>query len=199
MPAEAPSRLETIVDTGANVGYACLWLLSECPQARITAFEPVPAHVAQIEAHLRLNGLRDRVELVPAAASVKDGTAHFEDKGPESGPAEDGSAERIVVSLVDWYARLPEGPIDLVKMDIEGGECDLLDDARFAELAARTRMIVLEWHEPTNGRGGRDWCAERLAQAGFSVSDGAQQYGVAGLLWGVRASVQAPNEFSTSS
>src|SRR3954453_23168166 len=35
-----PADVKTVVDTGANVGYATLWFLTESAQCRVTAFEP---------------------------------------------------------------------------------------------------------------------------------------------------------------
>jgi FkbM family methyltransferase len=192
LPPGAPGDVHTVVDTGANVGYAALWFLSEFPGCRVTAFEPLPAHVAQIEKHLNGNGLRDRFDLIVAAAATVDGRAVFRDAGPESRPAEVGEADGVEVALADWFALLPDGVIDVLKMDIEGGEIALLADPRFAAVAARTRVFVLEWHKATSDRGGRDWCAQRMSDAGFTVTDGAQYYGAAGILWGVRSAVQAP-------
>jgi FkbM family methyltransferase len=191
MPEGMLADVRTVVDTGANVGYAALWFLTEFPGCRVTAFEPLPEHVTQIEKHLVGNGLRDRVVLFAAAAATEDGMAVFRDAGPESRPADPG-AGGIEVALVDWFERLPEGTIDVLKLDIEGGEIPLLDDPRFEAVGNRTRVCVLEWHKPTSGRGGRDWCAERMERAGFTVTDGAQYYGVAGLLWGVRSAVSEP-------
>jgi FkbM family methyltransferase len=180
-----PRDMRTIVDVGANVGYATLWFLHRHPAARVLAFEPVPEHQRQIERHLRMNSLAHRVELVAAAATTADGTARLDPEGPESRLVDEASEGAITVPTVDWFARLPEGRIDLVKMDIEGAECRLLDDPRFPAVATRSAAWVVEWHMPVDGRGGRDWCAERLERAGFRVSDGAQ-YGRAGLLWGTR-------------
>lgn len=183
-PGVAPDVL-TVVDTGANVGYAALWFLGEYPGCRITAFEPLPHHVAQIEKHLTGNGLRERVELVAAAAATGDGTAVFQDHGPETRPSEDG--EGVEVALVDWFERLPEGPIDVLKMDIEGGEVPLLEDPRFAAVAARTQVFVLEWHQDARGR---EWCVQQMERAGFTVTEGAR-YGTAGLLWGINSAYSA--------
>ena len=191
LPDGESDDVKTVVDTGANVGYAALWFLKEYPQCRVTAFEPLPAHVDQIEKHLTGNGLRDRVTVIAAAASTEEGTAVFQDAGPESRPVDDGG-EGVQVRLVDWFEHLPSGTIDILKMDIEGGEIPLLDDPRFEEVAARTRIVALEWHKATTDRGGRDWCAERLETTGFTVTDGAQYYGSAGILWGVRSAVPAP-------
>src|SRR3954468_17958228 len=119
LPEGVSPNVRTVVDTGANVGYAALWFLTEYPGCRVTAFEPLPSHVAQIEKHLTGNGLRDRVDLIAAAASTAEGTAVFQDAGPESRPVDDGG-EGVQVRLVDWFEHLPSGTIDILKMDIEG-------------------------------------------------------------------------------
>lgn len=180
-PVPLPSTCRTIVDVGANVGYSCLWFLARHPVARVTAFEPMPRHLEQIRAQLALNRAADRVTLIGAAAGTRPGTVRFVEDGPGSRASREGS---VAVPVVDFFAHLPEGRIDVLKLDIEGGECDLLEDPRFPALAARTGAIVMEWHAPVAGRGGRDWCARRLADAGLRVVDG-ERYDVAGMVWGV--------------
>jgi FkbM family methyltransferase len=184
-PVTLGGEPRTIVDVGANVGYSCLWFLARYPRARITAFEPLPAHVVQLRAQLELNHAGERVTVVAAAAGTRAGSARFVEDGPGSHLADDAAPGAIEVPVVDWFDHLPEGSIDLVKLDIEGAECDLLADERFPAVAARSRAVVVEWHTPRAGRGGRDWCADRLAAAGLVVRDG-ERYDHAGMLWGLR-------------
>lgn len=75
---------------------------------------------------------------------------------------------------------------DLVKIDIEGGEWELLDDDRFADL--RVAVVVLEYH-PTYGPHDDAYRAVRSAldRAGYElgppvVGDGAD------LVWAWRKS-----------
>ena len=182
--------IRTVVDVGANVGYASLLFLSQFPEATVTAFEPLPAHVEQIRKHARLNGFEERLTLVPAAASTADGEMSFRSAGAASSLAaaadEGPSGDTVTVPVVDWYAHLPPGPIDLLKMDIEGGEFALMNDARFDDVARRTRVLVLEWHKTDDYPEAREWCAGRLEQTGFRVFEGDIDYGHAGLLWAAR-------------
>ncbi len=179
------AEFEVVVDVGANVGYSCLWFARACPQAQILAFEPVPAHLAQAELNLSLNGLTQRVDVVGAAACTAAGTVALEPAGAQSAVVSEVSPRSLSVPAVDWFSRLPSGSIDLLKMDIEGAERPLLADARFADAARRIRYVVVEWHDPGAGVEQKRWCRQRLREVGFDVVEGAD-YGVAGLLWGAR-------------
>lgn len=178
--------LRVVIDVGANVGYSCLWFARRCPRCRILAFEPLAAHITQVQANLALNGLQERVELVAAAAASHAGSLMLEPAGARTAVVPAASPTAESVPSVDWFQSLPEGDIDLVKMDIEGGERELLRDPRFAELAARTSYIVVEWHDPSRVAEEKRCCRDRLAEVGFDVVEGAD-YGVAGLLWGSRS------------
>ncbi len=179
------AEFQVVVDVGANVGYSCLWFARACPQAQILAFEPLPAHVAQAQRNLSLNGLEHRVDLVAAAAWTAAGTLALEPAGAQSAVTPEASPNAVRVAAVDWLDRLGPDSVDLLKMDIEGGERRLLADARFADAAQRIRYAVVEWHDPEGGVEERRWCEGRLEAVGFDVVAGAD-YGVAGLLWGAR-------------
>ncbi len=60
-PRPLRREVHTIVDVGANVGYATVYLASRYPAARIIAFEPHPRHVGQLAKQLRANDLDRRV------------------------------------------------------------------------------------------------------------------------------------------
>ena len=188
-PVSLPPDLRTIVDVGANVGYSCLYFARQFPRAAITAFEPHPGHVSQIGRHLARNRLADRVTLVAAAAGVAEGQAYLTDREAGSrlipGSEQDmGEAHgNIAVPVVDWFASLPQGNIDLLKIDVEGSEYVLLSDTRFlSDVAPRTSCMVLEWHNTSEVPDGKSWCEEHLRAMGYRVFDGAS-YGHAGLIW----------------
>lgn len=196
-------NVRQIVDVGANVGYSLLYFAHTFPEARITAFEPHPQHIAQIHQHLRANRLQDRITLIEAAAGTEPTTAFLYDEGAGSAVQSQGGGSRTLpIPIVDWFDHLPTGAIDLLKMDIEGAEYPLLSDPRFPAVAARTRCIVLEWHRsvvmeyhcPEKSGGdprvtitdGHDWCTKRLRGLGFEILEGAVQYGSAGTFWAYR-------------
>ena len=57
--------------------------------------------------------------------------------------------------------------IDLLKMDIEGGEYAILDDPRFAGL--RMRWLVMECHRTAAVARPRGYCRRRLETLGYEV------------------------------
>lgn len=173
-----------IVDVGANVGYSCIYWLHHFPYSRVIAFEPHPAHVRQINLHLQLNHVADRVTLLASAAGTQAGKMFLTDKGSESALLIASSHNTISVPVVDWFTEIGEEQIDLLKIDIEGSEYPLLADTRFESLKIKT--CVLEWHNTSDYPDGRTWCIERLSQLGYSVVPGKLNQPAAGLLWAFR-------------
>jgi FkbM family methyltransferase len=167
-----PADVRRIVDVGGNVGYSCLFWCWRYPHAKVLTFEPHPVHCEILDWHIRVNNYSSRIELIRAGAAPAAGKAFLEDKGIASKVLSSGSGEAegvVAIELVDFFAAIPEGPIDILKMDIEGAEYDLMSDPRFEQLARRTRWIVMEWHSRHPLHLGGEWCADRLAKLGFSV------------------------------
>ncbi len=179
---EPLSSVRRIVDLGANVGYSCLFWCQQYPEALVTAFEPHPEHLSAIAGHLTANRFSDRVKVVEAAAGVAEAAMYLVDAGSSSAITE--SPGGYAVSVVDFFQIL-EGPIDILKIDIEGGEYGLLADERFGALGART--VVVEWHKTDNYPDGRKWCEDRLRTFGYRTRIGFEDLPLAGLIWGFRA------------
>jgi FkbM family methyltransferase len=184
-----PQELETksvhrIVDVGSNVGYTCLYWLARFPQARVTAFEPHPVHVDLIRSHLEINNLKDKVVLHPAAAGAKEGQTFLTDDGGHSSTTLTAEANTIAVPQVDWFTEIGSEPIDILKLDIEGGEYELLRDARFSTL--RISMIVMEWHTTREHPEGAEWCLSRLQSLGYSTMGSSNTQDECGMIWAFR-------------
>ncbi|MBZ6295943.1 FkbM family methyltransferase [Streptomyces olivaceus] len=188
---EAP----VVVDAGANIGLFTLFVKRRYPAARVIAFEPVPDNVRVLRKNLRLHGIHDvTVHPVclgaePAAAAdftyfrrmPGNSTRHPESlalqKRLMAGHMGEEQAEaaleptRITVPvdrLSDVLAaRHPgTGPIDLVKIDVEGAELDLLRGVDPADWA-RTRAVIIE----VSGLDGVRAQVERaLRESGLTVS-----------------------------
>jgi FkbM family methyltransferase len=139
-----------ILDLGGNVGLFGLYALHRWPGATLASFEPDPGNARLLGAVIGANQLHERWTLSPAAVADREGTMAFRaglsadshlidvEQVPEAA-LRPGDVE---VPVADLFA-LP-GHYDLVKMDIEGGEWNVLADPRMAELDAD--MLVLEWH-----------------------------------------------------
>lgn len=137
-----------ILDCGANAGLASLYFKRIHPGARITAFEADPALHDVLARNLQQNGAAD-VEAVHAAVWTADGAVTFTCEGADSGaiaalaPGLRGT-DRTVPSrrLRDLLAR---ERVDLLKLDIEGAECAVLEDCEPA--LDRVGALLVDAHE----------------------------------------------------
>lgn len=178
-----PSSVHCIVDVGANVGFSLIFWLYQYPEAQILAYEPDPVHLEQIQRHLKFNQADKRVSLRPVAAGTEIGEMYLTNEGAKSKLCSHALENTIQVTIVDWFNELKNCKIDLLKIDIEGGEYPLLSDPRFEQIKART--IVLEWHENNELSNAADWCINKLRSLGYDVLvQDSYQTTDAGLLWG---------------
>jgi FkbM family methyltransferase len=65
---------DTIVDVGAHIGTTSIAAVRSHGFARAVAIEPDPAHLPLLRANVALNGLDDRIAVVPAAMSRTQGS-----------------------------------------------------------------------------------------------------------------------------
>lgn len=135
---------ERLVDLGANIGLTSLWFAHRYG-CSVIAVEPSPANAAIVRLNLESNNINAQV--VEAAVGARDGTAYFQD-GVDSNLghlASDGGRAVPVVSMETLLGRLPSGAqVDVVKMDIEGGEGPLLREN--LGWLGRVRSLIAEFH-----------------------------------------------------
>jgi FkbM family methyltransferase len=184
LPVE-PTTVKTIVDLGANVGYALLYFLNKYPNATIHAFEPHPVSFAIATRHLELNKVSpDRVRLLPLAAGRAAAQMYLSDEGAGSRVIECPAQNSAKIDLIDIFAYIESlGQLDILKIDIEGGEYALMEDERFLSLSAR--IIALEFHKADRHTSPKNYCIERLNAAGYAVRDVSNTES-GNMLWGVR-------------
>ena len=124
-----------VIDGGAHLGMAIYYFKSIYPEARITAFEPHPALRAMAEENVTRNGWED-VEILPHALAATRGEAtfHVSETWSMAGSLVERRAglgdevSAISVSCVPLSDFLRE-PVDFLKLDIEGAECGVLEEA----------------------------------------------------------------------
>jgi FkbM family methyltransferase len=165
-----PATVRQVVDLGGNVGLSCIFWLAKYPRCRVEVFEPHPGHVAQMKTNLDLNGWRDRVTIHEAAAGAAPARLQLCDRGSGSSLmyARPGEAT-IEVEVVDVFRIIGGLDIDVLKIDIEGGEYALLDDRRFAAL--KVRHLILEWHQRKTTAADRAWTLAKLATLGYRARE----------------------------
>lgn len=149
---------QVIYDVGANIGYISLMFARLAgANAKIYAFEALPANLERIRANLELNHAAN-VQLIHAAVLNASGEALFyvhesigmgKAAGSAGRRAESYKAELKVpaLSLDDFVFLQGNPPPHLVKMDIEGGEVLALPGMRRI-LAEHAPTLLLELHGP---------------------------------------------------
>jgi FkbM family methyltransferase len=168
---ESASPSPRILDCGANVGLASLFFSRLYPAARITAFEADPSLFQMLDANLKANGAA-AVENRHAAIWTSAGTLAFRCEGSDSGMigslpgAVDGPA--TIVPSLRLRDVLDEGPVDLLKLDIEGAEDAVLADCE--GLLHRVKAMVMDLHEFDPAVRQAPRVLERLTRAGFTYA-----------------------------
>jgi len=151
------------VDIGANHGYFSMLAAAKVgPTGRVAAFEPNPAVFAQLATHVALNGFESRVLLSPMALADEPTPAAtlFVSRDPgNSGlssltPSDEAiatgslsSAETIAVRVEtfdNWFAESGLDRIDLVKIDVEGGEGRVVAGMQHTIAAGSVGAVICE-------------------------------------------------------
>ncbi len=114
-------RDDVVVDVGAFIGLYSVALARRCgPAGKVVAFEPDPENFGALRAHIELNGIRDRIELIQAAVGEQDGVVSFESgRSSESRIAANGPMRVRCVRLDSIFA---DRPMNVLKIDVEGYE-----------------------------------------------------------------------------
>jgi len=184
----------TILDVGANVGLFSLAMKVHCPTARIHAFEPAVLSLEALRANLRLHDAEDVTVHPIALGATDDATAAFSFYPNMPGNStcfpESKTFDRAVI-VAEWGtelgdtlygARMFEVPvarlstilrghpeierIDLLKIDVEGGELNVLDGIEEQDWP-RIRQIVMEVQDVD---GALDTAVELLRVHGFDTT-----------------------------
>jgi FkbM family methyltransferase len=161
---------KVVWDVGAHIGYHSLMLAKMVGDTgQVIAFEPNPYNISRFNMHLEKNPeLASRITLNSLAISNKDGEAQFEfspsiDIGTSSGSHLKGAstpyAEEIykdfgrmmvnVAQIDTLVADMKTSPPSVIKVDVEGAECELLEGARNV-LQTHRPILFIEIHSAAN-------------------------------------------------
>ena len=147
---------QTSFDVGANVGIYVLQIARwSAPDGRIVAFEPNPATLAVLRAHVEMNGLESRVTIVPKGAGARAGIAALYDEEAGSGLSRIGAPNPgihvpmkptpIALTTIDDYCRDTGVLPDWILIDVEGYEYEVLQGAT-ETLRRHAPRVVVELH-----------------------------------------------------
>jgi FkbM family methyltransferase len=134
-----PPGAETMLDLGANIGLFSLYSALRNPGARIIAVEPFPVTFARLETNIARNGMANRVDCRNIGVAQRPGVRAMSVEGPsqcrgllppDSAATANGCSWVNVMTFEDLVRdaceHLQTDRLDLVKIDIEGGEHEAL-------------------------------------------------------------------------
>ena len=168
----------TILDCGSHIGLSIAWFKQRFPRARIMAFEPDPETFQLLQTNVALNRFDD-VELLNLAVATERGTARFYGEFGVAEPMASAhslrhdwgtqrSGQSIVVNTVP-LADYISGPVDYLKVDIEGAEMEVI--ASIQSRLHLIRALGLEFHGTgSRARADQEDLVQLLRRSGFEVA-----------------------------
>lgn len=146
----APESIEYIVDLGSNIGVTAMFWAQRYPKARMVLVEPDPDNFKLLQRNTA--AFKDRCVLLNVAVSDSSGETSFFRSDREYGHSilkGDDSVSEIQVRTLTVSDVLRESAfprVDLLKMDIEGGESIVMPTIQTWPCAPR--YLIAELHPP---------------------------------------------------
>lgn len=157
---QIPKNEKTALDIGANIGNYTRQLASKFK--KVYAFEPDPVNVRMLKVRLESNEVKN-AEIIPKAVSDKTGKFRLYQSGD---PGQNSLSLTVAqlelwnyspvkfievdcITLDDFVKEKNIQDIEIMKVDIEGGEDFMFDGAK-ETLKNLSPMILLECHKCVN-------------------------------------------------
>lgn len=162
-------------DVGANVG--ALTVVAARRGARVVAFEPDPRSRAWLARNVAANALTN-VTIVPDALGSEPGQGMLQQASADNlgrsslvaGRLTDADSHAVSVTRADdFVADRPDEAPTVMKIDVEGGEHDVLAGAAGLLAAGRIRALVFEDRQNAQGGASNAAAVRLLREAGYTV------------------------------
>ncbi len=139
----------TIVDAGANAGYASLYFHRKHPAARIIAIEPDPEKCETLRSNTR--GIPSVQVLNAGLWSCRQALVVTDAGSPKcmislKPSAQPAAGDIEGYGICDIMQMMGTEVIDLLKLDIEGGELELFSE-NFLPWISKVRVFIIEFHD----------------------------------------------------
>ncbi|HEY6216801.1 MAG TPA: FkbM family methyltransferase [Pyrinomonadaceae bacterium] len=140
---ETDNPRPVIIDGGSNIGVSILYFKRLYPTARIIGFEPDPAIFRMLSENIGRNNLKD-VKVFELGLGDSEGTTTFLADNSASGQF--GEGENSINVRVTTLSKYIDGPIDFLKLNIEGQELPVLQELEASGKLGYVRELVFEYH-----------------------------------------------------
>jgi len=140
-----------IIDCGSNFGQAVIYFKMLYPEAKITCFEPDDQTFSILKHNIESNGIKS-VEMHKKAIASHDGEIDFYNIGNNQGSlvmstikerVPSGEKNTVEATRLSNYIN---GPINFLKMDIEGSEMSVLKELEESGKLQYVRQMAIEYH-----------------------------------------------------
>lgn len=137
-------KSKVILDLGAHIGLTSIYLSLRYPEAKIIALEASTENFLLLKEN---TSAFKNIECVNKAVYFEDGIVNFGgEKLSYNQKVSDRGTPTIAVSIDSLMKEYGLNQIDLLKVDIEGGEIDLL--SKNNDWLEKVKNIIIEIHHP---------------------------------------------------
>jgi FkbM family methyltransferase len=161
-----------ILDVGANAGLFSHLIWTRKPEAELIAFEPQPSMAQKISRWKNLTNARLTIHEQGVSDHTGTATFYVSEAGDPTASLKPESPKAISLSipLVTLDSVVPDREVFLIKVDVEGAECEVL--AGGVRTISRTRFLILEAHtaqalEKIQKQLGKGWRARRVGASDY--------------------------------
>jgi FkbM family methyltransferase len=163
-------RTSSVLDCGANAGFfaAYLRMMAKSQIDTYVAVEPHPGNFALLQEQVRRQRPARRVSLYNIAISDRDGVIRFHwdtDNRAHRIAQNTGAVEVPTLSVSTLLDREGIDVLDLLKVDIEGGEKEILGS--IDSWKDRVKVMLVELHPWIDKNLTFDWFASQMRLHGF--------------------------------
>lgn len=165
---------ESMIDAGANIGLTSLYFKSYYPNLKIIALEPSKATFERLSLNVEKNNLSNvtllQKGLWSKATRLKEDRTFRDGQDWSFRLVEANEKEQAIFETTTIPGLLSEHEIDFVdflKIDIEGGEKNVFDEAIDLNWLKKVKVIAIEIHDEFNCG---DQIETSLINAGFELT-----------------------------
>lgn len=165
-----------IIDIGGFIGDFSLYAVKRLNARRVVVCEPSPRNWALLLKNIANNGYQDRIEPVNKAVTADGGNAMMNIDAPDEyqcmvsaySPSEQPLSAVSGISLGQLLRDHAVESVDLLKIDVEGGEYAILASTP-AEVFSRIRNLVFEYHDIGGSWAKLESVKQRLHHEGYAL------------------------------